>query len=579
MKLKSTPLRASAAISAAVLAIGAGVIFGTPAYADSDATTTETPDTTSVVEDAAVVDAPSADTPPAAPVADSFPELLVTEPQMSSLILADTTKPTASLSFSNTAATVYGGRTYLNNTAQIVVSATDETGLTKVVLNFYDTNGVLKKSTQVAANGALTATHTVTIGSLGLPDGLYNVKANSSDGTNTSSTITPQLVIDNSAPRSYSKETYPKVNGRTTIENRKLADDRCVNGVFVNGVWFDKSNNPWSDHNDITQGKFGGVEGKNTIQVLDCAGNLSDADATLAGVQMDEFIIDTTGPTCTIKDGFIGTRDAMVFQAAACHLYDPANVAKATIVNSSGTFVKNFTPNMWSDLNDIKPGGLGIFVEGPNVITLGDQLGNSAPSFTITLDVTKPVIITPTVDTISGTHTFSISQIEANPAKAYVELLKKDSSGKYVKLFGEWKMGTNDLGFTVDSLLYPDGTYYIKTSSWDLATFNTSKIFEFKIVNTPTATQPPVTDPTPTDPSSNVPTDPTTGGPVDNSGNGTTTAALGEVVNTAAVKPAAALAQAGTEVLLAGVAAGIMLLTGFVLFAGRSRRNAADNAS
>lgn len=61
----------------------------------------------------------------------------------------------------------------------------------------------------------------------------------------------------------------------------KLFDEGKIDKIAVNGEVKDLSDNTWSDLNYVKPGQFGAVEGKNTLEVFDVAGNVTTLDFTL----------------------------------------------------------------------------------------------------------------------------------------------------------------------------------------------------------------------------------------------------------------------------------------------------------
>lgn len=108
----------------------------------------------------------------------------------------------------------------------------------------------------------------------------------------------------------------------------------------------------------------------------DYAGNTSTSES-------NSFIIDRTPPTITVKDGFIGDKDAKIFSNVSFKLFDEFKVDKYVL---NGQTV-DFTNNKWSDANfqNIKS----KLVEGLNTFVLYDVAGNST-AYEFTYDSTPP---------------------------------------------------------------------------------------------------------------------------------------------------------------------------------------------
>lgn len=370
----------------------------------------------------------------------------------------DTQKPVATLA---SAPVVF------NNGTQLVINATDDLGLTKIVANVYK-NGALVKSTQSPASG-VSGSHTVNFAALGLADGSYVLRYNALDTSGKVATTQEfAFQLDNTAPTITDKGGVTVVNGRQQVGSYKLYDAGKIDYITVNGVKKDLSNNVWSDLNGLKPGVFGAVEGTNTIIAYDVAGNQS---APLV------VVLDTTGPVLTLKpEGTVGANG--VYQKVSYKLNDGANVVKA-ILNG---VEKNLTPNVWSDLNGVTVNVFGG-VEGVNTLVLVDGLGNQS-THTFTIDTTKPVINTPAAGQwVSGTHTWNITQDEANPAKTYVEI-QQLVDGKWKKFAGTWFYNTNVFDAAFDTTGLTSGVQsQIKISTWDDAGNQSGASFGIQIDN------------------------------------------------------------------------------------------------
>ena len=286
----------------------------------------------------------------------------------------------------------------------------------------------------------------------------------------------PSAPADTTAPtvtiKTGANETKQS-NNQYGVISFKLYDAGKVDKVELNGVVKDLSNSVWSDLNGVKPGVFGAVNGKNVLNVYDVAGNVTTV----------EFTLDATGPVGTVKvESTVGSDG--LYQKVSYKLHDPANVVKA-ILNG---VEKPLTPNVWSDLNNIVPGTFGA-VEGLNTLVLVDALGNQS-TLTFTLDTTKPVINVPAAGQwVSGTHTWNITQTEANPAKTYVEI-QQMVDGKWKKFDGAWFYDTNDFAATFDTTKLTEGAQtQIKISTWDKVNLHTSATFGVKVDNSaPTIT-------------------------------------------------------------------------------------------
>lgn len=92
-------------------------------------------------------------------------------------------------------------------------------------------------------------------------------------------------------------------------------------------------------------------------------------------------------------------------------------------------------------------------------------------------DTTKPVIRDAVFGPVKGVQTFTLGQIEENPARAYVEI-QQLVDAKWKKLQGQQFLDANEFPFTVDTDLLASGVRtQLKVSTWDAAGNHTSKTF------------------------------------------------------------------------------------------------------
>lgn len=264
----------------------------------------------------------------------------------------------------------------------IVITASDNVGLNKIVANVYKdgVSGVFKPA-QVSLNGS--ASGSLTVGTDGFANGAYNVKFNALDtANNLSSTQTFNFTIDNNKPviavkgAQWGNAFTPASIGQGNVfkeVNFKLNDNDKVGSVLVNG--FNKVITPatWTDVNGVKVGSVGGMYGNNTIRVFDQAGNESVYD----------FVLDNKAPTVTVKEN-PATIGSGPYQKVSLKLYDEYKIDKAEI---NGTLVQ-LSDNQWSDLNNIAPGSM-HGVAGTNTVKVWDVVGN-VTELTFVLDVTAP---------------------------------------------------------------------------------------------------------------------------------------------------------------------------------------------
>ncbi|WP_402463686.1 Ig-like domain-containing protein [Isoptericola aurantiacus] len=180
--------------------------------------------------------------------------------------------------------------------------------------------------------------------------------------------------VDTSGPEITVKDSSVGADGRYRTAGFKLHDASKVDKVELNGVVKDLTDSTWSDVNGVKPGRFGGVEGANTLVAYDALGNTT----TL------EFVLDTTGPQVTVKDSSDGADGR--FREVSFKLHDASKVAGLTLNGVE----KDLTDNVWSDLNFVKPGAFGA-VEGTNTLVVSDALGNET-TLEFVLDTTGPEI-------------------------------------------------------------------------------------------------------------------------------------------------------------------------------------------
>ncbi|MCD8484018.1 fibronectin type III domain-containing protein [Candidatus Woesebacteria bacterium] len=231
-------------------------------------------------------------------------------------------------------------------------------------------NGVVKD----LSNNKWSDVNNVKAGSLGAVEGKNTIVAYDVVGN----TTTYEFFIDNAGPTITVKDSSIG-NGENVFKqvDFKLYDNAKVDKVEINGVLKDLSDNKWSDVNGVKAGKFGAVEGENTIVAYDVLGNTSSFT----------FTIDNTGPTITVKEESIGD-GGNTFQNVSFKLFDEYKIDRVEI----NGVVKDLTDNKWSDVNAVRPGIFGA-VEGLNTIVAFDTVGNST-TYEFYLDTTGPAVPT-----------------------------------------------------------------------------------------------------------------------------------------------------------------------------------------
>jgi len=185
----------------------------------------------------------------------------------------DTTRPETTLVSPRTAGPF--------NTLSIQVDAVDDVGLERIVANVYR-GEKLVRSTQTAAAGATTASHSA---SVDLPDGTYSIRYNSQDTSgNVSQTHEFVVSVDGTAPTVTLRTDERFTTGGPqsySMVSYKLYDAQRVDRVALNGTKRNLSDNNWSDINFIRPGRYGATVGENTLVVYDDAGSSTTVTFTL----------------------------------------------------------------------------------------------------------------------------------------------------------------------------------------------------------------------------------------------------------------------------------------------------------
>lgn len=188
----------------------------------------------------------------------------------------DTTKPTLKLNEGRTSYLNSGDAT--SSAAKPEIEARD-TNLDAIV--------VAKPNGDTVTSWTATAGSTTRRAQIGwLAAGTYHITA--TDKANNTSEVFV-ITIDNTAPTVTVKSNSIGTNGEYQTVSFKLHDMYKIDRVTINGVEKQLSDNAWSDVNDIVPGRYGAVEGENTLVAYDVAGNATTV----------EFVLDTTAPVVT----------------------------------------------------------------------------------------------------------------------------------------------------------------------------------------------------------------------------------------------------------------------------------------
>lgn len=168
--------------------------------------------------------------------------------------------------------------------------------------------------------------------------------------------------VDTTAPTITVKDGSRGRDGVYSEVSFKLYDEGLIDRAVLNGVVKDLVDDRWSDLNGVRPGVFGAVEGANTLEVFDRAGNR----AVLA------FVLDTQAPTVTIKDGdryTVGTEAG--YERISFALGDPGGLDRYVLNGRAGDLADATSAN----LDHLRPGVRGA-VTGANVLEVHDVAGN-----------------------------------------------------------------------------------------------------------------------------------------------------------------------------------------------------------
>jgi len=124
-----------------------------------------------------------------------------------------------------------------------------------------------------------------------LPEGTHELVGVAVDEAGNRTEVTSNsFIVDKTIPTITVKDNSIGGDGVYSKVSFKLFDANKVDRLTLNGVEKNLSDNKYSDFNNVEPGKFGAVEGDNTLVVYDVAGN----SATLT------FALDTTDPLVEI---------------------------------------------------------------------------------------------------------------------------------------------------------------------------------------------------------------------------------------------------------------------------------------
>ncbi len=218
----------------------------------------------------------------------------------------------------------------------------------------------------------------------------------------------PQIDQKDGANRCESGQGFSNVS-------YKLKDNVAIDYVLINGEKKDLKDDKFSDLNGVRAGRDGAVEGMNTIQLFDTAGNMTEIIVTLCAGRDKE----SSAPTATIKpEEKFTTTCELGYSMISYKLRDKGGEIDRVEING---VVKDLSDNEWSDVNFIKPGVFGA-VAGQNTMVVYDVDGNNA-TYTFTLcpaSEPTPVLQCPADHTVETIATLSVDS--RNPAGATTDI-------------------------------------------------------------------------------------------------------------------------------------------------------------
>ncbi len=272
--------------------------------------------------------------------------------------------------------------------------------------------------------------------------------------------------LDDKGPDVTVKPESVGSNGIYSTVSFKLHDEYKVDKVILNGVTKDLTDNKWSDLNGVTPGVFGAVEGVNTLEVYDVAGNVTTY----------VFTLDTTRPTVDLLSPASGAinptgysirgQDDTSLYIVTANLYKGSTLVKSC--SERDLAVTDYT------LNCTLPA---VLSDGTYTIRYNakDMAGNMSftSSSNFVVDHTKPsvAIDTPASGAVLGTGSFTVSGTASDALTgidhvAYTVNEIDGIGGSYVaSIAAGAATGTTAWSFDVSGLA--DGYYRIKVQAFD----------------------------------------------------------------------------------------------------------------
>ena len=246
----------------------------------------------------------------------------------------------------------------------------------------------------------------------------WRVKAVDNAGNESAWSDLWKLTIDNNAPTITVKDSSTGMSGIYSNVSFKLFDANKVDRLTLNGVEKDLTDNKYSDLNNVNPGKFGAVEGDNTLVVYDVAGNSTTF----------EFTVDVTNPVATILapsdtdflNGTVDIRGSVTDDNLWRYYFVIKDSDGATVFDKTVNTDEFSDESLYEwDTTAVADGEYTVFISARDLADNkdGNQTtdGVSTDKITVTVDNTDPAVALNTVSSeIKGTTTFSGTASDAN---------------------------------------------------------------------------------------------------------------------------------------------------------------------
>ena len=310
----------------------------------------------------------------------------------------DSVKPVVSL-LSPTATTFTNG-------TDIVIRATDNVGLNKVVANVYKASnpGSVFKPTQSSATGLTTYDHTIDMS--GVPDGEYFVKFNATDRAgNLAQTKTFTFTIDTTAPSApilTSPSNGAVVNGASVTQSWSTADTDVDYYVYESYNDAAATSLRWSEQftsNSKTATNVANAEYWWRVKAVDMVGNESDwSNLWKITVDNDDPVATLTAPIDgDVLNGTIDIRGSVSDSNLLRYYFVIKDSTNAIVFDQTVTTDEFSDALLYSwDTTAVADGEYTLFISSRDKADNkdGDQNtdGVSVDRITVTVDNTAPEV-------------------------------------------------------------------------------------------------------------------------------------------------------------------------------------------